>query len=314
MRAGVIVNPGSTRNLTRPLKVPEGIAAVAPQTPEALAEALRDFAAAGIDAIVVVGGDGTVRELMSALPEAWTGALPPLALVHSGNSNVIAGDLGGIAHEGTALARLLGALADDRPLRQTRRRPLEVRWPDKSRSAMRGMVIGAGAFERATHYARSRMMARGVRHRALIAGALATALLQAARGVSPWADGAHMRLTRDGDEADSGARFLLLATALDQLTMGIWPFWDQESGPDAGMRFLDVDARPPGFARAIWPMLRGRPTAAMRRSGAYRSGRAQRLWLQLDDGALIIDGESFAPDGNGCLEITLGPELRFLQP
>ncbi|PJA61023.1 MAG: hypothetical protein CO163_00500, partial [Rhodobacterales bacterium CG_4_9_14_3_um_filter_71_31] len=117
---GVLRNPSSSGNRGRaPRPAPPGVVVIearsAAETPAALA-ALR---AAGVVAVVVDGGDGTVRETATHLAQAFGGAPPPLGVLPHGNTNLIARSLGALADE-AALAALAARLRAGR-LPPTRR-------------------------------------------------------------------------------------------------------------------------------------------------------------------------------------------------
>src|SRR3546814_8231468 len=57
-------------------------------------ETLERFAAEGVDLLVVDGGDGTVRDVISAAPAAFGDRMPRMAILPSGKTNALALDLG----------------------------------------------------------------------------------------------------------------------------------------------------------------------------------------------------------------------------
>ena len=84
-----------------------------PEDPAQLFPALRRFAAEGVDLVVIDGGDGTVREVITRLPEAYGGPMPRLAVVPNGKTNALAIDIG------TPLGTTLEQLLDYEALMQT---------------------------------------------------------------------------------------------------------------------------------------------------------------------------------------------------
>jgi uncharacterized membrane protein YeaQ/YmgE (transglycosylase-associated protein family) len=98
IRTGIICNPKSHRNrssveATKPF-LSGTVLAVTPRTQDELAEVLTDFARHGIELLVIDGGDGTIRDVMTAAARVWTGAAPRVAIVPSGKTNALALDLG----------------------------------------------------------------------------------------------------------------------------------------------------------------------------------------------------------------------------
>lgn len=304
----LILNPRSQRNRRKPLTIPPGLPAAAPETLPALHETLRGFAKQRIRTLIISGGDGTVREVLSALPQAYGDEPPAIALLASGNANVIASDVGSAGYGDAALERLV-ALGRAGGLKAQRRPVLEVRWPDAGRPPVHGFFMGAAALSRATRYAHEQVLAGGARHRISVALTIGGALMQALRGRDGWLDGEAMRIRIDQGVQRDGARFLFLATTLNRLVMGLWPFWNSGKDP---LKYLEIQAPPRALLRSMLPLMRGRPTAGMLEDG-YRSGGARRIELHSTQ-PLIIDGEVFAPGPSGVALLGPGPELSFLSP
>ena len=113
-RVGLIWNQNSHRNQGAGRgPVPDNVLEVVPEDPAQLFPALRRFAAEGVDLVVIDGGDGTVREVITRLPEAYGGPMPRLAVVPNGKTNALAIDIG------TPLGTTLEQLLDYEALMQT---------------------------------------------------------------------------------------------------------------------------------------------------------------------------------------------------
>lgn len=306
-RPALIHNPRSHQNRLRALRVPAELPAASPPTPEALRETLRDFAARGIDLLIVSGGDGTLREILGLLPETYGEHWPAFVLIAAGNSNSVARDVGEVAPKSGTLERILAAVHSGRWSREVRRAPLVVSWPDGSRAPVYGYFMGAAALTRATLYERENVKAGG---RLSVILTLIATFMDCIFGGSSWLQGDRLALTVDGAPPREGARFLFIATSLTRLMLRLWPFWNDAAGP---LRYVEIDAHPPRLGRALLPLLFGRPTRRMIASGAYRSAAARRLSLRLDT-PLIVDGDVFEPDSDGRVDITTGPLVRFLSP
>ncbi len=308
----LILNPRSSGNKKggKPA-TPRGMASSAPTTVPELRAVLADYARQEVDLLIVSGGDGTVREVLSALPAAYGPApLPAIAIVAAGNANSIARDVGQTQLGADALSHLLGAARENRWSRDERRCPIAVHWPDGSSEPVYGFFIGAAALSRATRHFHDQITTGGALS---VVMTLAAAMSQSLRNKDSWMSGDWLKLSVDGQPARDGHRFIFLATSLHKLMLGLWPFWDKTGVDHHPIRYLDIDAHPPRLGRSLLPLLRGRPTPTMLRSGAYRSGFARDLALQLaPEQTLIIDGEAFAPDSQGRLVLKPGPQFRFV--
>ena len=178
---------------------------------------------------------------------------------------------------------------------------LEVARPGLDEAPMRGFLFGAGAFTAAKALADDRLHGRGIHDRLAVALALAgTAFRVLGRRDHPLRAGFGAELSVDGHPTPRGARFLLLATPLDRLMLGLWPFWGGGDGP---LRWLDVPAPPERLAAALLAARRnreGREMPAWMASAGYGSGRAGRISLRLDV-PFVLDGEVYEPGPEGLL-------------
>ena len=317
MLAGVIRNPKSRRNAARPLadrNLPPSVQIAEPDTLAALTETLRRFAAEGIRHLMIDGGDGTLRDVLGALPATYGTDWPALALCASGNTNLAVADVGGFPRGEGVVAQWHAALTGAQPLRESIRHPIEVRWPDGSRPPVYGFFVGCANYGRGVRMATGTLREKGLFHGWAVGATIAGAAFQVLSGGADndWQRGSPVTLAVDDRAPESAARFVVLVTSLEKLLMGLWPFWSapSETGP---LRWLDITAPAPRFGRALPALLRGKPQPWMHASGAYRSGRAAVLRLQLRE-PLIIDGEPYEPDGEGRLELHAGPAVRFHAP
>jgi len=291
-QVALIHNPRSRRNRGLAVRLPAGLTAASPMTPAELLASLQDYARREVDLLIVSGGDGTLRDVLGLLPLAYGDApLPAIALLAAGNANLVASDVGACMPSRDAYTRLLAAADAGRWRREESRRPIAVQRTGEA--AVLGFFMGLGALNRATQYNHDHIRTGGG---ASVAITIAASMWQALRGVGDWAQGDPMTLRIDDETPRAGSRFLL-------------PFWGSGNGT---MRYLDIDAPPPQLARSLLPLLRGRPTASMLASGAYRSSSAHDIEIRSAT-PMIVDGESY-PAADGCYRLAAGPALRFVTP
>lgn len=306
-KVGVIRNPRSHANLgqlasPRPADLPADLCWAEPATPEDLAADLRRFAAEGVGLLLIDGGDGTVREVLSALPQAFPQA-PILGVLASGKTNVLALDLGA-GPDWSLQAALRRAGETDPPLKT--RCPLEVSWADAAQPPVRGFIFGLGAFARGTEmsHAVHRMGAYHSLSVALtVAGAALGTLFGGAR--AQWRQGVAVRLATDDAAPATGRRFVVMATTLKRLPFGLKPF----GPPREGMKVLDVDAPPRRLVFALPTILMDRADRWLTRNG-YRRSLAESLTVRVDE-PVVIDGEIFP---GGEIVVRQGAPMRFLAP
>jgi diacylglycerol kinase family enzyme len=301
-RIGVVRNPKSHGNrLHPPGPTPEGVILVEPFGRDALKTALDDFARDGLDLLVIDGGDGTVRDVISLLPHTFGENPPMLAVLPSGKTNVLAIDLG--TPDDWRLEEALIAARRAEPTVKSRP-PLRVSWADGHRPCLQGFFFGVGAPVKATTLAQ-RVHKVGFFHNLAVAVTIVTAALRAVFGGrrDEWREGVPARIALDGEPQPEGERFAVLATALKRLPFGVMPF----GAPREGLKLLDVDAPPHRLLKAFPMVLSGKVVPALEGMG-YR--RRDPREISLAGGApFVLDGEVFE---GGELTIGLGPALRFL--
>jgi len=317
-RTALIRNPLSRRNRKPGARGHSGLPEVIVAEPDslpALADTLADFARREVGLIIIDGGDGTVREVLTGLPGAYGDAPPRIAVMASGTTNLIAADVGaGRSDPSTVL--MLAAMARSGVAEASiqRRSSLAVSWPDGSRPPVHGMFLGAAAFTRATDIS-VRLVRQGkIDESAGIAATLMSALAQTFAGPERerWMQGDPMAVMPAGEAGGTGARFIFLASTLQKLVLGIWPFWGGDSKAGGVVRYLDVAAPPRRLVTALPAVMRGRPHAWMPGAG-YNSGVATWLDLEINQ-PFVIDGEVFQAGADGRVRLSAGQSLEFLVP
>jgi len=305
MRIAVLRNAGSFRNRGQGAPdPPEGLIRVDLSGIDQLSGVLSDLHRTGFDLLVIDGGDGTVREVVSRLPEVFAGEMPMLGVMARGNTNLIARKCGCVP-DYRALVGLLEAPVDE--VRSAALAVPMLRIDGLAERPVRGFIAGWGAYASGTRIARQEIAARGGRQvvRAVLA-TLRRALFGAdaadlRRGVR-----AEMRI--DAGERGAVRRFIGIATTLrGSLVAGLNPFWGSGGGP---IRWLDVTAPPRRLMLAAPCVAFGKPMGWMNAAG-YGSGRAERIRLAIEDG-IVVDGEIFATDPEKPLTLSAHEQVRIL--
>ena len=301
-RIGVIHNARARLNAVRHLP-PEvdGCEHVTPQSHDELEEALARFAATGINALVIDGGDGTVRDIISAAARHFTGVFPRMAIIPSGKTNALALDLGIPQHWTVAdavEAIQLGGVKE--------RAPIEISRPGDRDASLRGFIFGAGAFVRATGLAQTTHRF-GAFNGLAVALSIIGAVGQTVFGGrdNSWRQGERMRVAVAGDEVVDRAQYMLLGSTLAHMPLGIKPFGRLRGG----LKLLRIDAQPKRILAALPSILRGQYDAWLGDLGYHRTD-AERIDLTLASG-FILDGETFA---GGNLTLRQGAPMRFVVP
>lgn len=302
-RVALISNPRSHRNKRTGVTPPSDdlVRLVeTPRSPAELAAALARFAAAGIDLLVIDGGDGTVRDVLTAAPHFFD-TLPPLAIVPSGKTNALAIDLG-IPADWTVRDAILAARAG----RLIRRAPIEVIRAGDAHAAVRGFLFGAGAFVRATRLAQRTHRAgafKGIAVGLSLALAIGKTLFGSKGNI--WRAGERMRLRIDGSTEQDQDFYILFGTTLENLPLGLKPLGHVRPG----LKLLTVDAPPKAMLLHVPALLAGSESPSLDRAGYHRND-AHAFDLTLD-GDFILDGEHYP---GGALTVATGAPLAFAVP
>ncbi len=308
---GVIYNPRSHRNLGADFDcgVCPHVHIAQPRERGQLPQALSEFAAKGIDLLVINGGDGTVRDVLTCGQAIFGDDWPAIAVLPKGKTNALTVDLG--VPEDWGLQDAIDALDHGS---RVYRRPMLVSAKAEPGKRVAGFILGAGAFTRATQAGQSAHRL-GAFDSMVVAVTGVWALLQslfATRG-NAWRKGAKMGIglgTADAPMAHSGhgdpaMRQLLFASTLERLPAGIRPF-----GPlKGGLKLVAVDQIPRRTTALVPLVLMGKVKDGLRERGIHQLAATQ-FSLSIDD-QFILDGEAFPA---GEYRIEQGPELAFVAP
>jgi diacylglycerol kinase (ATP) len=313
-RIGVVRNPRSHRNKTNPQEAveTEDVLVAAPPSREELAGALTRFAERGVGLIVVDGGDGTVRDLLTQGDAVFGQAWPRLMVLPKGKTNALALDLGMPGK--MTLDAALGAVSS---ARIERRRALRIEHVGSADPPVFGFIMGTGVFNVAIDAAQvtHRFGAfQGLAVGLTVASGMIMALLGIGRG--PWralsptriakADGSELPHSRHGR---AGERWAVGLSTLSRFPLGMQPFAGTGQGEDAAIACLAADAPLRRVVATAPAILAGAGGPRFTALGIHRDA-SQAFELELA-GRFILDGESFPP---GTYRVGLGPVLEFLVP
>lgn len=313
---GVIYNPRSHRNLGADFDcgLSPHVHIAQPGARAQLPAALAELAARGIDLLVINGGDGTVRDVLTCGRPIFGDDWPAIAVLPKGKTNALTVDLGLPDH--WTLHDAIHALDHGQ---RVRRRPIEVTPLHASEAEaglarVSGFILGAGAFTTATRAGQSAHRLGAFNSLAVGVTALwaLTQSLFAGRG-NAWRRGARMRIglgAGDVPMAHSGhgdpdMRQILFASTLERLPAGIRPFGFLKSG----LKLVALDQISRRTTALIPLVVAGKVQSRLRERGIHQLAASQ-FTLSIDD-QFILDGEAF-PAGDYL--VGQGPELSFVSP
>ncbi|MEM7688490.1 MAG: acylglycerol kinase family protein [Pseudomonadota bacterium] len=311
-RVGVIYNPRSHRNQGADFdcEVCPQVHIATPGNRDALPDALTQFARDEIDLLVINGGDGTVRDVLTCGQSIFGDDWPAVAVLPKGKTNALTVDLG-VPIE-WSLQNAIDAFDEGE---RVVRRPIQVRDLAKGAEAsVLGFLLGAGAFTKATQAGQSAHKL-GAFNSAVVAVTATWALAQAlfASRTNPWRRGAKMAIAlgKNGSPlAHSGAgdpeyRQVLLATTLERLPAGIKPFGRLRTG----LRLVALDQVGRRTTALLPFAMTGALQSGLREKGIHQLSLSE-FTLTIDD-AFIFDGEAFPA---GAYSVGQGPAIEFVTP
>ncbi|WP_170841917.1 diacylglycerol/lipid kinase family protein [Sphingomonas gellani] len=300
---GVILNGRAHRNagLSNALDgLPAHVAGVAPVSRREMDDALARFAARGVETLIVSGGDGTVRDVLTAAAMHFR-TMPRVAVVPSGKTNALAIDLG--VPKGWTLDDAIRAADTGNTVS---RAPIVVERIGRREPALRGFLFGAGAFVRATALAQDTHKLgafNGLAVGLTLTGAVAQTLFGGRN--NNWRRGDRMRIELADGRCTDRNMYLLLGSTLTRLPLGIKPFGRARGG----LKLLGVDAPPKLLAATVPAVLAGSEARWIEARGYHRADTSA-MRLHIDSG-FVLDGERYE---GGDMMIREGDPIEFLVP
>lgn len=315
-RVGLLCNPHSGRN-QRKLALVRAEAAAIPHAlyretdaPRDIVQAIDDFAAAGVELLAVIGGDGTLMAVLTHLLHACPFAtLPLLTIIPGGTTNTAAKDLGTRGWPQKVLRRLGERLSGPSSGSALRQRPiLKIEHADME--PVYGMVFGAGAVAAAIDFSHRRVKRLGITGERESSIAFVRFVGAALLGQSDGPLGpTRIAIRADGEAGTADDYLLLLASTLERQVLGMRPYWSAEPAP---LHFTAIRHRPRSLWRALPSVLRGRPGPLLTPERGYLSRNLETVELTLD-GPYVVDGEIHRADSAaGPIRITAQAPVTFL--
>ena len=273
---------------------------------------LDEFASQPVDVLAINGGDGTIARILTELLEQRPfPALPRLALLPGGTTNMNAGDVGLRGKLAKAVRRLCEWSTGAHTAFETLQRPVLRVTGGNGQAAVCGMFFGAGAIIQGIEYCRANVHTKGVSNEIGPGLAMLRTVWGIARRDRRFLHPVAMSIQHN-DEAAEPARdvLILLASSLDRLLLGMRPYWGGETAPLHTTLVLDPARR---FLRNLPSLLRGRPNRHTTAANGYYSHNAERIRLTMD-GMWTLDGELYqATASDGPVTITSGGDVTFVR-
>jgi len=249
-------------------------------SPDDLYPLFKQAAHAHLEHLVIEGGDGTVRTILTALLRSYdkTQELPAISIVPRGTTNQIARNLG------VKKPSDLTAIFDGRyqpisiPMVKIKSKALDL--------PQYGFLFSTGALPHVSRFAQDKINAKGVGGGTAVVGAVLKAVTSDKAALMP---PAKHRLKGKFDNHlifdHKGATLGTIMTTLPTLMLGLDPFWGTE---DAPLRVTWADAESAKLGRTVAGLWAGRKQS--RTMDGYHSHNLNKLTLRTKAPA-TLDGD-----------------------
>jgi len=276
-----------------------------------IGEALRTIARVGPKVLVINGGDGTVQAALTELHNGghFGDSPPPVAVLPSGKTNLIALDLGSHGDPVTALRRFLDLAQADLSPHLVARELIALRCGAEQRPVI-GMFLGGAGLADIMLYCRNKIyplgLPNGVSH-ALTAIALMVRLFLRLRTsfLPPHPSPLQVSVRSDGHL--SGRFSLLAVTTLDKLLLS-----GELAGAGGGpLKLVAIEERFGSLLSAFFASLFGKLGRSKIR-GVYFE-EADEISIEGDSSSVILDGETFRAEIGSPIHLRRAQPLSFVR-
>jgi hypothetical protein len=318
-RIALLSNPKSTGNLAQLPRIREFCAEhpdlfhYEVEHASQIGEAIRSIARIRPRVLVINGGDGTVQTTLTELHNGgqFGDQVPPVAVLPSGKTNLIALDLGARGDPVEALERLLHlARTDDLQRFTVARELIALRRGGDDRPVI-GMFLGGAGLADTMLYCRDKIyplgLPNGIAH-GLTAIALMMKLLLRIKAsfLPPDAQPLSVSLRDEGHRL-TGRFSVLAVTTLEKLLLSS----NMGTRREGVMKLLAIEERPSSMVRGLFAGIFGRLGRDKLRGVHFEE--TDEINIEGDDSSVILDGETFRAQRGFPINLTPAQPLSFVK-
>ena len=318
-RIALLSNPKSTGNLAQLPRI-RAFCAEHPdifhyevEKADQVGTALETIARVRPKMLVINGGDGTVQ---AALTELYNGGHfgtepPPVAVLPSGKTNLIALDLGARGDPIAALERLIDIAQGDIAPFIVARELIALRSGEHGDRPVIGMFLGGAGLADTMLYCRNKIyplgLPNGVAHVITALALLAKLFLGVKLNfLPPDAEPLNVSVREEGNTI-SGRFSLLAVTTLDKLLLS----GDLGGRREGVLKLLAIEERPMSLIRGFAASLLGRLGRSKVRGVHFE--QASEITIEGDSSNVILDGETFRAEIGSPINLTPAQPLSFVK-
>lgn len=312
----VLTNPNSTGNLVqldrlrRILEASSHALHYELGSIDDIPDALRLFARAKPAMLIINGGDGTIQATLSSIVnDKPFDQVPPVAVLPSGKTNMIAVDLGAGGRPTRVLKKLL-ALAEKGTLPSRLRRHDLIEMDLGDGQPLRyGMFFGGGGVVSGIRYCRARIFPMNMPNFASYALAVVLLVGSAMTGARKKSAPMHtqpMKIVMPTGGIIEGRFFVVVATTLDRLLLGVRPYGREGEGV---LKFSAVDMRPLSILNGLRGLLVG--SYGRKSLAGINTRRINEIRITGND-PVTLDGEMYELPAGQMVILKGGPAIDFV--
>ncbi|MFA7440063.1 MAG: diacylglycerol kinase family protein [Sphingomonadaceae bacterium] len=274
---------------------------------------LTEIAATGPRVLAISGGDGTVQAVLTVLGDVFGVNPPPIAVLPSGKTNLIAHDLRAGSNTFTALQRVLTiARQPDMTPHIVRRNMISLTDGDPDARPVLGMFLGGAGLADIILYCRHKIYPMGMSNSVSHGLAGLAALVSMLTGLqSRYLPPRPSPIRISTPERMFEGRYqVVMVTTLHRLLM-------RGGEPDAGenssgrLRLLLIERRPRALFQALLAAITGRHDGHDARG--FHLDSTDEILIEGEQAQLILDGEAFEANPGQPITLRSDISLPFLR-
>jgi len=276
-------------------------------------EALKTIARVHPKVLVINGGDGTVQAALTELHNGghFGASPPPVAVLPSGKTNLIALDLGAQGDPIAALEQLIEIVQGDIAPYVVARELIALRNGDNGERPVIGMFLGGAGLADTMLYCRNKIYPLGlpnsIAHVITALALLAKLLLRVKAGFLP-PDPVPLNVSlREEGNMLTGRFSLLAVTTLERLLLS----GDLGGERKGVLKLLAVEERPMSLIRGFAASLLGKLGRTKVRGVHFEE--ANEITIEGDSSNVILDGETFRAERGSPISLTPAQPLSFVK-
>ena len=279
-----------------------------------IGQAMRTIARVRPKVLAINGGDGTVQAALTELHNGghFGDSPPPVAVLPSGKTNLIAIDLGARGDPIATLERLIEMAQDDLTPHIVARELIALRSGVEGGQPVLGMFLGGAGLADTMLYCRDKVyplgLPNGMAHVITALALLMKMLFRVKTGFLPPDPKPLDVLMRERGSMLSGRFSLLAVTTLEKLLLSS----DVGGGARKGaLKLLAIEQRPVSLMRAFAASLGG--TLGHEKMRGVHFEQADEITIQGDCSDVILDGETFTAEIGRPIRLTPAQPLSFVK-